>query len=314
MAKWIIKSGIQRVVSWFPYSHFWNQVLQKYVTRGLFLREELFKAKLGAFQVHWNHYWRLSAQPHADIVAFELGPGTYPIVPIAFFLCGAAHVDAYELAPVLSRFTLRQTLKHFELAWKEGRLTALLPNLIPSRMDVLHAALTNMGRDSVEITLRHLNIELTVGDARQTGLKEGSVDLVYSTLAFEHIDAEVLSGLLRKFLKLGNASAIHSHYIGIQDQFSQIDSSLTPYNYLRYTAAQWRWLDSPLAPQTRHRLSDYRRIFTQAGFQILNETCRNGRLEDLRTVTRAAEFKDYTEDDLLPLFAWIAARAEGENR
>ncbi len=99
-----------------------------------------------------------------------------------------------------------------------------------------------------------------------------------------------------------------SHRINLSDQYCCFDHSITPYNFLRYTSAQWRWLNSPLIGQSRLRISDYREIVAGAGFAILREENSSGSPEVLAKVRLAPEFKQYSPADLLVLHSWMTAR------
>lgn len=308
MEKWMIKSAVQRVLSWLPKSYYWNRLLQKYATRNLVLSEPIFRNKLADCRTHLDFYTRLSSRPKSEFTAFELGIGTFPIVPIGLLLSGAKKVIAYDIAPVLEPFTLKQTLEWFDRSSKEGKLQGHLPGLRPEKLRCIGEALAIVDRGPINETLGKLNIELVVGDARKTTLPTGSIDLSYSTYVMEHIPASIIQGLLTEALRFCTPESVHSHLAGPSDQFSNDDRSINQYNYLRYTSAQWRWRNSPLIPQTRYRVTDYRRIFNGAGFEIVEEILKRGTIEQLRSIPLAPEFQSYPEEDLLVYYAWFAAR------
>ena len=99
-----------------------------------------------------------------------------------------------------------------------------------------------------------------------------------------------------------------SHYIGIADQFSFLDKSITPFNYMRYSSRAWRWLNSPVIPQNRLRISDYCRAYDRAGFGVAFREDTNGAESDLASIRLAAGFKHYDKQDLLVLFSWLVGR------
>jgi hypothetical protein len=98
-----------------------------------------------------------------------------------------------------------------------------------------------------------------------------------------------------------------SHYVCIADQFT-FDKSITGFNNLRYSTHAWRWLKSPLVPQNRLRISDYRCAYADAGFEIVAEEDRSGAERDLASIRLAAEFEHYDKQDLLVLFSWLVGR------
>src|SRR5205085_3460187 len=122
-------------------------------------------------------------------------------------------------------------------------------------------------QESASQWLERFNIHVMVRDAQETGLPNGTIDLFYSTGVLEYIPPPVLKGILKEFLRLGRKGAVMSHWIGLLDQFSFFDRSITPYNYLKYTDKQWKYLSSPLIRQNRLMIADYRQIFSEAGYE-----------------------------------------------
>jgi len=93
MPNWILKSTVQRVISWLPQSHRWNALFQKKISRGYFARQATFEGKLNLCRQHLDHYRRFSTRPVDDFSAMELGTGSWPIVPLGLYLCGAADIS-----------------------------------------------------------------------------------------------------------------------------------------------------------------------------------------------------------------------------
>src|SRR2546422_7718675 len=85
-------------------------------------------------------------------------------------------------------------------------------------------------------------------------------------------------------------------------------STLFPYTTLFRTAKQWRWLDSPLTSQNRLRITDYRALFRETGFEILREESDMGSADDLARIKLAPEFQHYQTQDLLVLHSFITGR------
>ena len=66
------------------------------------------------------------------------------------------------------------------------------------------------------------------------------------------------------------------HTISLDDQYAAYDSELTQFNLLHFSDRAWRWLNNPIIPLNRLRVSDYRRAFSEGGFQIVDETSQRG--------------------------------------
>ena len=310
MERWILKTAVQHVISWLPWSHRWNELLQKYVTKGLRLRPSDFEAKLGCCRKHWEHYRTFSRKPKEAPAVLELGTGWFPIVPVGLYLCGAESVTTYDLVPLVRPAGFRQSIELFCEYDQDGRLQAGLPWVLPDRVRQLRQLLPLVGGTSPAELLARLNIHAVIGDARRTGLPSGSVDFVCSTVVFEHIPRDVLAGLFAEFRRISTKDAAMSHYIGLKDQYANFDPSLSPFNFLKYSDRRWRLLNNQMIPLNRLRIPEYRRLHAEAGYRIVKEENASGALDDLRAIRLAPEFQRYTEEDLLVLFSWLASVPE----
>jgi hypothetical protein len=308
MGNWKLKSAVHRTVSCLPRSHWWNALLQRHVTRGYFASPATFAAKLGCCRRHLYHLRRFSGQPVSRFSALELGTGSWPIVPIGLFLCGAEKIWSYDLIPVLEPATLRHTLGQFSAAIRDGSLPRLLPELEPDRMAQLAGVIEHAGTGTPAEILAQLHIHVRIGDAQHTDLSAQAVPLVFSTVVFEHIPREVLGGLLTEFRRVLTPDGVMSHQIGLADQFASFDRSITPYNFLRYTERQWRWLNSPMIPQTRLRLADHRALYRDNGFDVVHEENVTGSPADLQSVPLAPPFRSHAFADLLVLYSWLVGK------
>jgi hypothetical protein len=308
MASWMIKAAAQHMISWLPGSYWWNGLFQKYLTKGYYPRRETFAAKLSYCRQHLDHYLKYSPAPQAGVKALEVGTGAWPIVPLGLYLCGASEIWTYDLVPFLRRDTLRRTLELFDEFKREGALERVLVTAQPERVLRLEELLGQVEVETPVDLLRRLNIHVHIGDARTTELPEKSVDLAVSTVAFEMIGTEILSGVLAEFKRVASADAVISHYVGLSDQYADFDKSITPYNFMKYSDRRWRLLNNPIIPQSRLRIADYRELFKQTGWDIVEERSIFGSLDDLKKIQLAAKFQKYSIKDLLVRFSWLVAR------
>lgn len=264
------------------------------------------------FEVRLEHCRRhlaaLEKSADDEFTALELGTGWFPTMVIGMYLCGAKQVWGIDIDPLLRRSRVRRVLDLFCEYDDAGQLAKFLPGVRPERMRRLRELVPLLDGESPESFLARMNIHMMVRDARNSGLPDGSVDLFFSTGVLEYIPRAVLRGILDEFRRLATPRAVMSHWISMIDQFSYFDKSITPFNYLKYTAKQWRYLDSPMIPQNRLRISDYRALFNEAGFTITSEEGTPGSAKDLESIKLAPEFSSYSKEDLLVLTAWITAK------
>ncbi len=311
MPRWLLKSAVQRFVSLLPGSQHWNELFQERVTKSLGLSAGLFESVIERCQMHWENF--LAARPShpGAFTAVELGTGWYPIVPVGLFLCGASELWTFDIAPLLKPERLERMLQFFCEYADRGDLKKILPAVRAERFPALRDALARVKTETPREVLERLGIHAINRDARHTGLPARSIDFFFSTSVLEYVPRAMMADIFAEFFRLASPSAAMSHFINLRDQYWNFDKSITPFNHLKFSSRVWRWLDSPLIPQTRLRVSDYRAALVEAGFEIVKETTASGSASDLEKVRLASEFQHYSKSDLLVLTAWFAAKLPG---
>lgn len=309
---WVIKSGIQRVLSVLPYSYWWNGVFQRHVTGRLLIeRGGEFRTKLIACRRHLDYYRSFSRQPRQDFSVVEIGTGWFPIIPIGLYLCGAREVWSFDIVRLLRKDTFCTVIRYFCDSARSGELSDLLPGVRTEAVRRLLDLAPSCAMMAPAEFLELINIHTLVRDVRESGLESGIADIVLSQGVFELIEPKDLDSVLSELKRISTADSVMSHYICIADQFATFDKSITPFNNLQYSDLVWRCLRSPLVPQTRLRASDYRRIMREAGVEILAEEVVSGAEDDLARTKVAKQFRCYEKQDLLVLFTWLVGRSYG---
>lgn len=242
--------------------------------------------------------------------AFELGTGWFPILPAVHFLCGGEKIWTVDIAPLPNTDRVRVMTEHFLATHQSGALRKILPEARSERISAFQELRHRLEQEPVAQALQAIGVYFEVRDGRATGLPTGSVDLIYSSGVLHHIPVPVLRGMFTEFQRILRPGGIMTHRLHMIDQFSFFDRSITPFNSLRYTTRQWRWLDSPLTPQNRLRITDYRELFGEYGFKWVQEENRLGLESDLAKVPLAPEFTRYNRQDLLIIESLATARKE----
>jgi hypothetical protein len=312
-----------------PASHKWNLFFQQYVTRSLELSGNRFEMRLDACQRHLDNMWSLRPDRTSGFTALEVGTGWYPVVPLGLFLCGASEVWSFDIAPLLSLPRLQRVFARFDEYARSGALHKHLPGVWPERLERLRQAAARAGfplaspsasvepegREATDgsptAVLAELNIHVQVRGADHTGLPLGSIDLFASTSVLQYIPRETLKSILAEFKRIGTPYAAQSHYLNLVDQYSYFDKSISPLNFLRYSNRQWKYLNSPLTWLNRLRISDYRILFAEAGFEITKENSASGSPGDLEKIQLAPEFQHYSQQNLLVIYSWLVAQPVG---
>jgi hypothetical protein len=305
MPHWLLKSAVQRCISWLPNPQACNEWFQSRVTRSLGLNADGFAERLAAGQRHVAALCK-HRPGIQDFTALEVGTGWYPTVPIAVILCGASKVWSFDIDSLLSAARVERVLRFFVEFERTGQLREILPNAHPERMAWVHAALAAPANDP-RAWLAELGIHALVRDARQTELPERAIDFFFSHSVLQYIPRPAIDEMFAEFRRVARPEAVHSHFVLLMDQFSLFDRRLSAFHFLRYPERIWQWLDSPLIPQTRLRISDYRAVLTGSGWRLLEEDNRCGDIDDLRRVPLASRFRHYPEADLLVISTWLTA-------
>src|SRR5437763_12408067 len=96
--------------------------------------------------------------------------------------------------------------------------------------------------------------------------------------------------IFRQFRRISADGAIMSHWIDMSDHYMNFDSSIGPFNFLRFSPRTWRLFNNDLQYQNRLRVPDFRRLHEETGWKILKEENTSGQAEELRGIRVAKQF------------------------
>jgi SAM-dependent methyltransferase len=261
---WKIKAWLQRSCNAIPAGGLIYHQFQKYFG-GLRLPEYMNKfnvQKKMAQSLH-RHGVQIAG---AEVV--EVGTGWIPLVPIGYWLCGAARVRTYDL----NRY-LQVPLLQNALHWISNHSSMLVEHYAPvvpmEKLAARFELLENL-KDRPEDFLREARIEYHApADASRTGLPDESVDIHFSANCFEHIPGNVLSAILREARRVLKPDGLAMHHVDPSDHFAHCDPSISSINFLQYEPDEWRcYNDNRFAYHNRLRDADYRRVFRESSLEI----------------------------------------------
>ncbi|MFN4006709.1 MAG: methyltransferase domain-containing protein [Chitinophagaceae bacterium] len=254
MKKWILKAVLQKAITTLPAKQAAkvNLIFQKYVTKGLDLKDEYFYDRLGHAKAHLDAYKKYSDKKIPE-TCLELGTGWHPIVPISFFLTGATTIYSVDVTFLTSKENVIETINKILQSEQSGVLQEYL-TYQQDKIEVLRAIVAQQNSYSLEQILHLLNITYLVEDARKLSLPDNSIDLINSNNTFEHIYPNILIPILKEFKRIVSKSGgVMSHFIDMSDHFAHFDNSITLYNFLRFSDSQWKWVDNTLQNQSRYK-------------------------------------------------------------
>jgi hypothetical protein len=144
-------------------------------------------------------------------------------------------------------------------------------------------------------------------DARTTGFPSNSVNYITATKVLPFIPLPILVEIMRECHRILRSDGLVRVLLDYRDNNSYFDPKITAYNFLRYSDYVWDTFYSVgLNYQNRLRHCDYRRLFTEAGFQVLDDQAGyDGPIERARELVRgiplAERFRGYDVDELAPV-------------
>jgi hypothetical protein len=308
MPDWRIKGLVQGAIATLPASDRVNFVFQRYVTRTAVLHGDWFAHKLDQAGAHWRHWSAPGpgrSHPGAPARVLEVGTGWHPVVALALALGGAGQVLTFDRVPLLRSWTLVPTVRAMVAAVDEGRFGPDLPPPDPQRLAVLRELAARPRLAATD--LARVGVSVRIADVRDTGLPPASIDLFVSNNTFEHIPGDVLDGICRSYRVLCTPDAVMSHFVDMSDHYSHFDPDISPVHFLRFEDRAWRKWDNDIVPQNRLRLSDYRRLLTAAGFEVVAEEANCLAVELVTQVPVADRFARYPVEELQVTHVWFTA-------
>lgn len=282
MRKWILKAIVQKAISFFPFSQRINFFFQKYVTKGVFLSDQYFEDRLVHCANHFSYFQKYNSGK-TNFSHLEVGSGWYPVIPIGMFLYGADSITTIDLARLMNEKLLQTTLKKFLEYHTNGKLKKIVKNISEERLALLVEEATGLSSDYYTL-LDKFKITYMVMDARKMHLPDHSIDLITSNNTFEHIYPETLKQILVEFKRVIKPGGVMSHAIDLSDHFAHFDKSITIYNYLKFSEAEWRWIDNSIQPQNRMRIYHYRELYKALSIPLTQEINREIDLETYKKV------------------------------
>lgn len=242
---------------------------------------------------HLSVFQRYSQVPIEQVTAFEIGSGLTLAAPIGLSLLGFKKIITVDIRRAVPEY-VQSTYKFYRKHAAEFGMK----NLPQIKEKITAKNLDNF-------LLRNFNIDYRAPyDAAHTDLPDNSVDYVFANVVFEHIRAELFPGILKEMFRILAEGGVLYTYIDYKDHLADYKPGTTIYNYLQYTTEEWAHLVNyfPLH-QNRLRTPDYLKMFSAAGFEIVELKKKEVTDADraaFATVKVVDEFKNkYTDEELM---------------
>jgi len=295
---WLIKAGIQGVLSISPSRSDLNYFFQRYITRSLVLNKAKLKLRLEWCNTHIEYYQKYRNMLPETV--FELGTGWLLTVPLGLHLCGVKEIYTIDIHDLTKTQILKDMIQ-IMTSYTFEELQMILPHI---KQELFEAFVAQKDQSPQEI-LKNCNIHFRVMDARHTDFADQQFDFFISNTTLEHIPYGVIDGIFKEFYRIAKQTALMSHLIDMSDHYSHFDINLSPYHFLQHNKTVWQLVNNQLMYQNRLRIPDFRRLHSDSYFQILYEKNQLKHAASLQSTHLAQEFKHYSPEDIIPTSSWM---------
>jgi hypothetical protein len=199
----------------------------------------------------------------------EVGTGRRIDIPLGFYLAGAASVITVDLNQYLRPELVMASVRAMKECSKEilGIFnTTSSSEAVEARFERLIAC------KSLADVFSATNISyLAPADAQRLPMASDSVDIQISYTVFEHIPRTTLVGILKEASRLLGTRGVALHHVDLSDHYAHDDPSISSINFLKFSQSEWhRLAGNRFAYHNRMRADDYRRVYSEAGHQLLD--------------------------------------------
>lgn len=263
------------------------------------LSDDNFVSKVSLARTHikvLNQYLNLSLN---EATLYEFGAGWDLTVPLAFYALGVEHQILIDIRNLLRVEIINDIIEKFQRMHVSLGLQRKPNQFIDHGWNQLKT---------------YYGIEYKAPcDARNVGLISGSIDCITSTYTLEHIPPQDIQAMLFECHRLLRDDGIASFCIDYQDHYSYFDSSISVYNFLKYSNKTWRLYNPDLHYQNRLRHQDFIALFDMVGFDVVDEHCMKVEKDDIETLKQlplSDHFKKYSLENLAVRNAHIILRKQ----
>lgn len=207
-------------------------------------------------------------RPLAGASMLEIGTGWVPVVPLLLHLMGAGRILTIDLNRHLQAgLTLRAVPLLADCFEDIHRRCGADVAAMQHRLQRLLAAKT------VDELFALANIEYRApGNAAETDLPAGSIDIVYSNLVLEHVTPSALAAITAEARRILAPGGVCWHNVDHGDHYAATRPGMSIINFLTYSQRTWDWLgQNDILWQNRWRSIEYRHLFERHGFEVAHQ-------------------------------------------
>lgn len=308
--RWQNKARIMKIFSVLPSGPALYKILQRTLGR---LRAN-HSSRLPV-QVEMGRWLLDSGLEIADKVFFEVGTGHIPILPIGYFLCGAAKVITVDLNRRVEWQLTRDSLTWLALHKEEAR--NIVQDIVNADLFEERFKLLSRYQDSPEMFFKEAKIEyLAPKDASKTDLDSESIDCHFSVTTLEHIPMASIKKIFQEARRILKPNGVAIHFIDTSDHFQHQDPTISKINFLQFSEREWlKIAANEFGYCNRIRASQFRQAFQQLGFtvnkqnSIIDPECLA--LLEGKSLNLDPAFESLSQDDISTVAYHVLLTKEG---
>ena len=289
---WKYKAWLKRIFSALPQGEGWEYALQRYVTRSLPIQKETLAIIASLAKEYLDKYQQYTGRSPTEATFYEFGTGWDLAIPLSFYIFGVERQILVDIRRLVRPSLVNSSIKNFQ-EMQEELQSIRKPQVFMQQKE-------KYGLDT-ELS-RSYGIEYRApSDARQTGLESCLIDCITSTSTLEHIPPQDIAAILRECHRLLRDGGVMISHIDYSDHYSHGDNNISPLNFLQYSEKDWAFWSPDLLYQNRLRHPDYLSLFQEAGFEILEESCKDvtrKEVEQLQKLSIHPSFNRYSLAEL----------------
>ena len=201
-------------------------------------------------------------------IFFEVGTGRIPLLPIAFWLCGAEKIITIDINPYMREELIKDIMLYIEK--KESEIRNIFGLLLYEKRFI---SLLNMYRkNNIKKEILELcQIEyLSPADAAKTTLPDNSIDYHVSNAVYEHIPFQIIKNILQEGNRIISEDGLFINIIDYTDHFYKSDKKISVINFLKYNEKEWsKYTGNQYMYMNRARHDDFLELFKSVGHNFL---------------------------------------------
>jgi SAM-dependent methyltransferase len=285
------KCFMQQIFSLIPKGEQDNYLFQKFITKSLPPTNDEFLRKVDEALLHHQNYVSYNSTQSTNKQYYEFGAGWTMTIPLAMSLLGFK-VNCIDIRKLIIPELIHHTIEQFKTNVPSGLPK---PNM-DGNESFKH-------QNILSLLEKHFAISYNAPvNAKNTGFEENSFDFISSTATLEHIPESDLLPIFQECYRILKSGGVFSIIVDYQDHWSYFDSSISIYNYLKYSSVEWKKYNPALHYQNRLRHSDYLKLISLTNFKVVKNNPLQPNEDEIvkfKQTPIAKEFLSYITDDLM---------------